>query len=71
MTGDPAAVADEMGTSLTKIEKHYRNRSKGVTLNDAKDWFSILPADSGKILTLPNEVPKIAEPDAQSAVAAA
>jgi len=24
LTGDPAGVADEMGTSIAKIEKHYR-----------------------------------------------
>jgi hypothetical protein len=39
LTGDPAGVADEMGTSMAKIEKHYRSRSNAVTVESAKEWF--------------------------------
>jgi site-specific recombinase XerD len=52
LTGDPAGVADEMGTSMAKIEKHYRNRSTGVTLETAKEWFSIVPGAAGDIVPL-------------------
>jgi len=53
LTGDPAGVADEMGTSIAKIEKHYRNRSNGITMQMAKEWFAIIPADAGNIVALP------------------
>jgi hypothetical protein len=34
-------VADECGNSPAKIEKHYRKR--GVTLEQAQQFFAIMP----------------------------
>jgi hypothetical protein len=67
LTGDPAGVADEMGTSMLKIESHYRNRSQGVTIEQAKEYFSILPGGTGEIVPLP--VPDAAKKENEAAAA--
>jgi hypothetical protein len=64
LTGDPAGVADEMGTSMAKIEKHYRSRSSAVTAESAKEWFDILPGIAGDIVPLP--LPEPTSPEANS-----
>lgn len=41
---DVGQVTDEMGTSLHKFEKHYRSKSKRVTIETARDFFTISPS---------------------------
>jgi integrase len=67
LTGDPAGVADEMGTSIAKIEKHYRNRSAAVTAEAAREWFSIAPADATNIVAIPTKAvaPETTEPEGE------
>jgi site-specific recombinase XerD len=70
LTGDPVGVADEMGTSMAKIEKHYRNRSNAVTVETAKEWFSIVPEAAGNIVPLPAAAPRSPNEETENKVAA-
>jgi len=47
--GDPAKTVDIMGTSLAKLEKHYRSRSDAATREVAAEWFEIYPAEENVI----------------------
>lgn len=40
LTNDVGQTVDEMGTSIAKFEKHYRSKSKLVTVETATEWFS-------------------------------
>lgn len=42
-TDNVGQTVDEMGTSVEKFDRHYRNRSKIVTLESATAWFEIVP----------------------------
>jgi integrase len=47
---DAASVALEMGNSPQMLFKHYREL---VTPADAKKWWAIMPAPSGKVIAIP------------------
>jgi hypothetical protein len=49
---DAGATVAAMGNSLSKFQKHYWNRSNSITENVARDWFSIVPEQAGKIVPL-------------------
>jgi hypothetical protein len=53
------AVADEMGHTMEVCRRHYLNAF--CTEEEAKDWFSILPATAPNIINMPSaaEVPSV------------
>jgi integrase len=57
---DPATTVKSMGTSLSKLEKHYWSRAECVTAAVAQDWFDIRPTE-------PQNVIPIDAPEADSA----
>jgi integrase len=63
---DAPGLVRAMGNSLIQLERHYWARAASVTEADAKDYFSIVPAESSQIIAMPsqNKADKCAENDA-------
>ncbi len=51
---DAPALVKQMGTSLAKLERHYWARAASVTVEDAKEYFAIMPADAANVVPLHN-----------------
>ena len=49
---DAGATVAALGNSLSKFQRYYWNKSNTITEKIAKEWFSIVPEESGKIVPL-------------------
>lgn len=50
--GDHGETIKAMGTSLRQFERHYWNKTRVISKENAADWFNILPEQDGKLIPL-------------------